>query len=469
MRARTSSMLVLLVAACLSCKQRDSSSKPEPPTPPASRTQALLRHSGERSIADVAEQVIPSVVSVFSEKATYADVAPLAADPFYPHESGRADRREYNLGSGVIVASDGVIVTNSHVVAHAKTIKVALQDGRTLEAKVVGIDPKSDLAVLRIDAERLPAIAIAPADASILRVGDVVLAIGNPFGIGQTVTMGIVSAMGRANMGITDYDDFIQTDAAINPGNSGGALVNMEGQLVGINTAIISRTGGYQGIGFAIPSRMAIQIKDSLLTHGKVIRGWLGIAVEDPTDELEARTGVVISEVERESPAAKAGLERGDVVTAIDGVKSTDSGQVRNQVAMTAKGKVVQVEVRRGDKERTVAVRLGEQPEEAPAASPELHTERAGVFAGVTVAELDDPLRSHLELPDQLPGVIVVSLLPQSAAALMGLRPGDVILIINRTETPTVEAFHGVAKASDKEAVLLVYREGATIFMAISR
>jgi len=459
--------MLILVAAALSCKQRDPPSKPDLPAP-TSRTQALL-HSGKRSIADVAEQVIPSVVSVFSEKATYADVAPLAADPFYPHESGRAERREFNLGSGVVVSSDGVIITNSHVVAHAKTIKVALQDGRTLDAKVVGIDPKSDLAVLRVDAEELPAIAIAPAGASSLRVGDVVLAIGNPFGIGQTVTMGIVSAMGRANMGITDYDDFIQTDAAINPGNSGGALVNMEGQLVGINTAIISRTGGYQGIGFAIPSRMAIQIKDSLLAHGKVIRGWLGIAVEDLSEELETRTRVVISEVEPESPAAKAGLEQGDVVTAIDGVKSTDSGQVRNQVAMTAKGKVVQVEVQRGGKERTVVVSLGEQPEEAPAPSPELHTEGAGVFAGVTVAALDDPLRSHLELPDQLPGVIVVSLLPQSAAALMGLRPGDVILIINRTETPTVEAFHGVAKTSAKEAVLLVYRDGATIFMAISR
>jgi serine protease Do len=365
----------------------------------------------------------------------------------------------------VIVSSDGVIVTNSHVVAQAEHIRVALKDGQTLDAKVVGTDPDTDLAVLRVDASDLTAIRIA--DSSKLRTGDVVLAIGNPFGVGQTVTMGIVSAVGRSNIGITSYDDFIQTDAAINPGNSGGALVDMAGQLVGINTAIISRTGGYQGIGFAIPSRTAVLIKDSILEHGKVIRGWLGVTVQDLTDDLARsldvapRTGVLVSDVAPDSPAAKAGLERGDVITAIDGVKMTTSAQLRNVVALTARGTKVNVDVLRADKPRSVEVVLGEQPSTKP--QP---LEDAGLFAGAAIQELDASLRARLRVPAGVQGVVVTAIAPGSPAAFMGLRPGDVIMEVNRTATPSARAFNEAVRAVKGRALVLLLRDGQTIYIS---
>ncbi len=369
-RRRAAALVVASLAGSFSCDQERPPAPTERcPAPCAAKgsAQAVVLFPGGRSIADVAEQDTPSVVSVLSEKPLGTDVVTISPEQ-RPQDVG-PNLREYNLGSGVIVSPDGVIVTNSHVVENAERILVALKDGRTLEAKLVGADPPSDLAVLRVEAKNLPAIEFA--DSSRLRIGDVVLAIGNPFGIGQTVTMGIVSAVGRVNMGITEYDDFIQTDAAINPGNSGGALVNMEGKLVGINTAIISRNGGYQGIGFAIPSRMAIQIKDSLLAHGKMIRGWLGVAFEDLPDESDglsaprARTGAVISQVAPESPAAKSGLKRGDVITAINGVKTVDADQARNLIAMTEQGAELNMDVHGDGKDRSLKVRLAEQTGDA--------------------------------------------------------------------------------------------------------
>ena len=317
--------------------------------------------SGE-SIADVAARVTPSVVNVFSEKAREAgalDPGALFRDPWFdfffrgpaPRQGAPEPRQEQGLGSGVIVAADGVIITNHHVVAGADKIRVGLADGREFAAKLVGSDPKSDLAVLRVDAQALPAIAIA--DSSRLRVGDLALAIGNPFGLGQTVTMGIVSAVGRANMGITEYEDFIQTDAAINPGNSGGALVTMHGELAGINTAILSRSGGYQGIGFAIPSNMVLQVKDAILRDGRVVRGYLGVNIQDLTDELasalgvEKGAGVLISDVRPDSPAAAAGLKRGDILVSMEGVKPKDASQLRRMVAEAGKGKTARFELLR--------------------------------------------------------------------------------------------------------------------------
>jgi Do/DeqQ family serine protease len=346
-RLRRSAALVILLCASMSCERERSAQE----RPPSSREAVLI--SGGHSIADVAAAVTPCVVSVVSEMD--------AGDSWFSEPGHHV----YSLGSGVIVSSDGVIITNSHVVAQASRIAVAFKDGRTLEAKLVGTDPKSDIAVVRVDAKDLPPIAVA--DSSKLRIGEVVLAIGNPFGIGQTVTMGIVSALSRVDLGITEYGDFIQTDAAINPGNSGGALVNMEGQLVGINTAIVSRIGGYQGLGFAIPSRMAIQIKNSLVEHGKVIRGWLGVGVQDLTYEraqsLHLQRGVMISDVTPNGPGARAGLERGDVLVAIDGVQMIDAGQVRNFVAMTATGKKVQLDLRRNGRAQLIEVNLGQEPE----------------------------------------------------------------------------------------------------------
>src|SRR4051812_13058710 len=305
-----------LVAAS-ACKQSPPASAqppqatPAPAAPPTSPPALPPAHASVQlpngeTIADVSAKVTPSVVNVFSERnIARPSTSPFSADPFFRYFFGNPNeglrqaptQRERSLGSGVIVASDGVILTNNHVVEHADKVRVALQDGRELTAKVVGADPQSDVAVLRVDAKALPAIAIA--DSSKIRVGDLVLAIGNPFGLGQTVTMGIISAVGRANMGITDYEDFIQTDAAINPGNSGGALVDMQGKLVGLNTAIASRSGGYQGIGFAIPSNRAVQVETATLHGGKGVRGWLGVPAQDITEELpgslklQARHGVL--------------------------------------------------------------------------------------------------------------------------------------------------------------------------------
>jgi serine protease Do len=448
-------------------------------------SKAAVLLPGGQSIADVAAKVTPSVVNVFSEKASQAtapDLSPFFSDPyfrFFFDQPGRSfreapRRREQSLGSGVIVATDGVIITNNHVVAQAEKIRVALKDGRELEAKLVGSDPKSDVAVLRVEAKDLPAIAVA--DSSKIRIGELVLAIGNPFGIGQTVTMGIISAVGRANMGITDYEDFIQTDAAINPGNSGGALVTMDGNLVGINTAIVSRSGGYQGIGFAIPSNMAMQVKDSIVKHGKVIRGWLGVAIQDVTEELSksidvpARSGVLISDVTPDSPAAKAGLKRGDVVKAIDGTKTTDSAHLRNLVALAGKGKTVKVDLLRERKDMSLEVTLGELPADGSAAGPGVErTEDAGPFAGVGIQELDASTRGRMRIPSGVRGVLVTRVDPQSPSASMGLRPGDVIVEVNRTETPTVDAFRKAAKQTERRALVLVYRDGVTIFMSLAR
>ena len=330
-----------------------------PPRTPPSHTQVQLP-SGQ-SIADVAARVTPSVVNVFSERAQGSDIDPLGGFVGVPR------RHALSLGSGVIVSSDGVIVTNHHVVEKSDAIAVVLKDGRELSAKLVGTDPRSDVAVLRVDARNLPAIQFA--DSSKIRVGDLVLAIGNPFGIGQTVTMGIISATGRANLGINDVEDFIQTDAAINPGNSGGALVDMDGRLVGINTAIMSRSGGYQGIGFAIPSSMVVQIADQLVRFGKVRRGWLGVAIDDVDDSVAMRlhvaprSGVVVTELAPGSPAARAGLSLGDVITSVNGVHVTDPAHLRNLVALAGPHRV-HVEIVRGGKPIGADIDLVQAPDE---------------------------------------------------------------------------------------------------------
>jgi serine protease Do len=441
----------------------------------------LLLQNG-RSISDVAQAVTPSVVNVFSERSVRADrrLGPFFSDPFFRFffdapESGPQppeSRREQSLGSGVIVSSDGLVVTNSHVVDDAEQIRVALKDGREFKAKVVGADRESDVALLRVpDANDLPAITLA--DSSKLRIGDLVLAVGNPFGLGQTVTMGIVSAVGRANMGITDYEDFIQTDAAINPGNSGGALVDMDGHLVGINTAILSRSGGYQGIGFAIPSNMVLQVKDALLKGGKVIRGWLGVSIQDLNEELAKalevapHSGVLVSDVAKNSPAAKAGIVRGDIIRALDGVKLEDSRHLRNTVALSGPGRKLRVELIHDGKAKTLEVVLGE----APASNDKgvIATEDTGLFAGVRVAELSAALREKYEIPEEVAGIVVTDIERDSAGAELGLRPGDVILQINRREVRTLDEFRKAARDSVHQALVLVYRDGTALFLSLTR
>ena len=297
--------------------------------------------------------------------------------------------RQQETGSGVIVSRDGYIITNNHVVEQGDDIQVTLSDKRNFAAEIVGTDPKTDLALVKIDADNLPVLPWG--DSGKLEVGEIVLAIGNPFGLNQTVTMGIVSAVGRANVGIVDYEDFIQTDAAINPGNSGGALVNLKGELIGINTAIFTRSGGYMGIGFAIPSNMAKSIQTSLTQHGKVIRGWLGVSIQDLTPDLQEQfdapdqRGVLVSDVVEDSPAEEGGLKRGDIIRQYDNYEVNDSRHLRSLVAETQPDASVTIQVLRDGDEQQVKVRIAEMPKdlEALASSDEARGKHA--LIGITV------------------------------------------------------------------------------------
>jgi serine protease Do len=341
----------------------------------------LAQMSG--GIADVAAYVTPSVVNISTSKTVQMrnPLYPYSQEPFFrqffgvPYNEPRYRKfKERSLGSGVIVSADGYILTNNHVVAGAQEITVVLANKNTYKGRVVGTDPRSDIAVVKIDPKGLPAISFGDSDK--LRPGDMVLAIGSPFGLAQTVTMGIVSAVGRVNVGIEDYEDFIQTDAAINPGNSGGALVNMKGELIGINTAIFSRTGGYMGIGFAIPSNMARNVMDSLIKTGKVERGWLGVSVQDLTSDLAAQFGVpmnegaLVAEVVKGSPAYKAGLKLGDVIVEFGEKPVEDSGQLRNLAGFSAVGSTVNLVIIRNRKRESVEVKIGELPKNVPAMKP---------------------------------------------------------------------------------------------------
>lgn len=324
------------------------------------------------AIPEVAERVVASVVNLSALRHTRVDrdeLSPLYSDPLFRHFFGDVEdllppeHLERSLGSGVLVHEGGVILTNNHVVEDAEEVLVSLSDGRELLAEVVGGDPESDLAVLRIQDPPDDLAPLPLGSSSALRLGQTVLAVGNPFGVGQTVTMGIVSATGRG-MGIVDYESFIQTDAAINPGNSGGALVNLKGELVGINTAILSRTGGYEGIGFAIPSDIARVVMEDLLDDGVVDRGYLGVHVQDLPSEVARQTpkgsarGALVARVMERSPAEKAGLEAGDVIVAVDGRPVRSAQEVKNAVGLKGSGAPLLLTVRRGDDERTLEVRL---------------------------------------------------------------------------------------------------------------
>jgi serine protease Do len=436
------------------------------------------------TLADIVERTLPSVVNISSTRTVTGRDEPLSPffnDPFFrdffgfgpgPNQMPR-EQRERSLGSGVIVSSDGLILTNNHVIERTDRIRVTLSNREDYDASIVGVDPKSDLALIRLKG-RVPRLKPLPfGDSSKLRLGDMVIAVGNPFGVGQTVTMGIVSAKGRANMGIVDYEDFIQTDAAINPGNSGGALINMRGELVGINTAILSRTGGYQGIGFAIPSNMARPIMASLLKSGKVVRGWLGVAIQELTPDLaqamglkESR-GVLIADVTPGSPAARAGLRRGDVVLRIDGQEVQSTGQLRNVVAEHSPGTTLKLDLQRKGKTSTVEVKLGEQP--AAVARPG-QVERQGLLGGLGLGELGPEQRSRYRIPAEIrKGVVVETVFPGSPAASQGLRPGDVILEVNGTPVDSVARFNQIYRQTRGRLLLLIYRDGSTLFLLLSR
>lgn len=328
--------------------------------------------AGPASYADAVAAATPAVVNVYTTKVVTRRSNPLFDDPFFRRFFGDAapemprQRLENSLGSGVIVSDNGYILTNNHVIQGADQIEIALADGRTAQASVVGTDPDTDVAVLKIQLENVPSIVLGGSDN--LRIGDVVLAIGNPFGVGQTVTMGIVSATGRSRLGISTYENFIQTDAAINPGNSGGALINAYGELIGVNTAIYSRSGGSQGIGFAIPVSLANSVMTQIIQHGKAVRGWLGIETQDINPALaesfglQDTHGIIVAGVLRGGPADQSGLQPGDVITHIDDKPVTDSRVMMNLVAQTQPGSTIAIQVTRNNTARTVTATVGERP-----------------------------------------------------------------------------------------------------------
>ncbi|MBA1294299.1 PDZ domain-containing protein [Pseudomonas lurida] len=329
---------------------------------------------GPVTYADAVVIAAPAVVNLYTTKVINKPAHPLFEDPqfrrYFGDNGPKQRRMESSLGSGVIMSPEGYILTNNHVTSGADQIVVALRDGRETLARVVGSDPETDLAVLKIDLKNLPAITLGRSDG--LRVGDVALAIGNPFGVGQTVTMGIISATGRNQLGLNSYEDFIQTDAAINPGNSGGALVDANGNLTGINTAIFSKSGGSQGIGFAIPVKLAMEVMKSIIEHGQVIRGWLGIEVQPLTKELAesfgltGRPGIVVAGIFRDGPAQKAGLQLGDVILSINGEPAGDGRKSMNQVARIKPTEKVAIQVMRNGKEIKLSAEIGLRPPPAP-------------------------------------------------------------------------------------------------------
>lgn len=383
------------------------------------------------------------------------------------------EKRVSGLGSGVIVDPNGYVVTNSHVIAEAKEIRVILKDRREFPAKVVGSDAKSDIAVIKIEADRLPS---APwGDSSKLEVGEYALAIGNAFGLTETVTLGIISAVGRANVGISDYEDFIQTDAPINPGNSGGALINIRGELVGVNTAIFSQTGGSLGIGFAIPSNMAKPVMESLIKSGRVVRGWLGLSIQEVTPDLAREfglsqpEGVLIGDLLPGSPAAKAGLHRGDVILQVDGKTVEGTGQLRNLVAAASIGSVLKMNILRDGKPRNVTATVEEPPMEEKEEMPPVEKEKSVLPASVELLDLTPEIRQELGLPKGQRGVVVNRVPPGSRAEEAGLLRGDIIVEVNRKPAGSLkESEEAISELNkDQSVLLLINRGGRTLFLAV--
>ena len=427
---------------------------------------------GPNTVADVAEKVTPAVVSIRVERTRRATRAPSGHPlPDFFFGPKRGPQRERGAGSGVVISADGHIVTNNHVIDGADSIDVIFADGREFEAKLIGTDKSSDLALVKIDARGVPHLAFG--DSSKLRLGEFVLAIGNPFGVGQTVTMGIVSATGRANIGIVDYENFIQTDAAINPGNSGGALVSLRGELVGINTAILSRTQHSAGIGFAIPSSMAKPILQQVRDHGRVRRGWLGVAIQDLSPDLaetfglEGVEGVLLSDVMQGGPAARGGLRSGDVIMKVNDKPTRSSAELRNTIALLGPGTKARLSVHRDGKTRNMVIKLAEKKskEKTPEASA---SSEEGLLSGLELKKLDEELKARIEAPSKLSGIIITDVERQSAAADSGLRPGDVVTAANRRRVRSVKDLRKAARGASK-LLLRVWRRGSFVFVVLHR
>ncbi len=445
---------------------------------------APLSAAGQRypSFAPIVKAVSPSVVKVAvssQPKASRMEM-PGGMDlrrffgPGFQMPEGMQPRRmprQEGVGSGVIVTKDGYILTNNHVVDDASTIKVTMIDGREFEGKVIGSDPKTDVAVIKVKANDLPAITLADSDK--IEVGDTVLAVGHPFGIGQSVTTGIVSAKGRATLGL-DYEDFIQTDAAINPGNSGGALVDVDGRLIGMNTAILSHSGGNQGIGFAVPTNLARWVMESLVNNGRVERGFLGVNIQDLTPQLakqfkiDRAKGALVSGVTPDSPADKAGMKSGDVITEFNGKPVTDSRHLKLQVGGTVPGAAVPATVLREGKTLSLNVTVTELPGEKVAdASPEsMNADDA--LHGVGVSDLDSATRDQLKVPTNVKGAVVTQVEEDSAAYEAGLRQGDVITEINHQPIQNAQQATAVCeKPADKVSLVKIWSRGGSRYVVV--
>ncbi len=428
---------------------------------------------------DIAEIATPSVVTVFTEKISQPRSRGRQNDPFngmfdqfFGGQTPGRDFRERGLGSGIIMTSDGYILTNNHVVDEADSIMVRTGDGKNYSAKVIGTDPKTDIAVIKVEATGLTPVPKGNSDE--LRVGEMVMAIGSPLSgnLAHTVTSGIVSAIGRSNVGLADYEDFIQTDAAINPGNSGGALINLDGELVGINAAIATRSGGFEGIGFAVPINMASHVMQSLIDNGKVVRGWMGVSIQSISDDvaramkLSSTQGALVSDILKDSPAERAGLEAEDIIVKVNNQSIRNSTQLRNMIAETAPGTSVKLTVNRDSKEIPLTITLGELPSDDALASAEGRTPQLGF----RVAPLDPELAARYDVDENEGGVVVTDVDPDSKAYENGLREGDVIRAVNREPIQSLSEFNAKTREVRRgETVLLrVLRGDSGYFIAFT-
>lgn len=434
--------------------------------------------------APIISEVVPAVVNISSTKVIDNPQTnmPFFSDPFFRQFFGDQFPQQFNmprqqrakaLGSGVIVSADGYILTNNHVVEDADEVSVSLADKREFKARIIGTDPRTDVAVLKVDAENLPILQLG--DSAKAQVGNFVLAVGNPFSLSQTVTSGIISATGRGNLGIEDYEDFIQTDASINPGNSGGALVNVNGELIGINTAILTGDGsrGNQGVGFAIPINMARMVMDQILKNGRVIRGYLGAWIQPVTPEiakafgLEEPYGALLGDVDPTGPAGKSGLQRGDIVLEMNGQRITETQDFRLNIAMTAPDTPVNLKVYRKGVTKDYTVTLGELPGQSEKAD-ETKDSSGSALQGLNVETLTPEIADQLGLPADTYGVVVDGVEPGSMAAETGLRRGDVIQEVDHQKVVNAADFSRLVRRSKAESVLLlVNRGGNTMYLVI--
>jgi serine protease Do len=456
--------------------------------PPASLKMADANEGPSRTgFAPVVKKVLPAVVNISSTKViktSARDMDGQMPDDFFRQFFGDSgggsmrgipqapsQQRERGLGSGVIVSPNGYILTNNHVVDGANDVEVTLSDKRQFKARVVGTDPKVDIAVLKIDASDLPTIVVG--DSSKIQIGDYALAVGNPFGVGKTVTMGIVSATGRTHLGIEDYEDFIQTDAPINPGNSGGALVNDRGELIGINTAIIAHgSEGSQGIGFAVPANLAHSVMDEIVKNGKVTRGYLGIVPQDVSPAIaksfgvKEYTGALIGGVSADSPAQKAGLKNGDIILDLNGKPVADANELRMNISMMAPGTSVNLKVLRDGQDRNFTATLGELPGEVASAEKD-SGEPNSELSGISVQNLTPNVAQQLGVPAGASGVVITKVDPSSAAADAGLQRGDIIQEVNRKPIHNASDFSAAMRDTKGQALLLVNHQGNTMYVSV--